>query len=234
VLIGLYVVASLAHVRPNMIPPLFISVLAVLSFLVSFGMPIWLAWVSPKDAAAADEEAVEEEVAMADEPESSKEAREMLKKGEKLDDVVMGQTKWTTLFLDFIGFRMCEEGFYFYQEVTTYRKADPAILPAEFQRIRSQFIGSGALFQVNIPDYMVKTIAQKAEGGPPTPDIFDDAFAENREVLMTDVFPAFKAWKKTKDSTAQLKAKTDHASWPRVVTRKESIRVPKGVNAPPA
>jgi hypothetical protein len=244
VLIGMYVITSMARVRPNVIPTVFIVLLSVLSFLVSFGMPIWLAWVSPRDASAAEEagaeeEDVVEEVAIEDEPESSREARVILSKGEKLDDVIMLGTKWTTLFLEFMGFRMCEEGFYFYLEVTNYKKADPPMAPdallAEFTRIRSKFIGSGAPFQVNIPDHMVKNIAQRVEGGtPPTLDIFDDAFVENRKVLVTDVFPAFKVWKKTKEFTAQQKAKMDPVNWPKTLTRKKSLRVNAHVNQPPA
>jgi hypothetical protein len=120
-----------------------------------------LAWVSPKDTAAGEddglrdeaEEEFEEEVTIEDEPEDSKEARELLKKGEKVDDVIMGETQWTKLFLEFMGFRMCEEGFYFYQDVQNYRKLDASLLQAEILRIRQKFIGSGAPFQVNIPDY---------------------------------------------------------------------------------
>jgi hypothetical protein len=225
---GAYVLTSLAQITIHVIPPLCVIVLAVLSFLISFGMPIWLAWVSPKDMQAAEEvdEEFEEEVTNEDdEPEESKEARELLKKGEKLDDVMTTETQWRNLFLEFMSFRMCEEGFHFYQAVQKYRKLEQPDLQLEFQQIRHKFIGSGAPFQVNIPDYMVKNITSRAESGPPTVDIFDEAFVENRKVLVTDVFPAFKAWKKTKELTGTLKQKMDPANWPRVVTRRRSTRV---------
>jgi hypothetical protein len=79
-------------------------------------------------------------------------------------------------------------------------------------------------------DHMVKAILGKVENATPTIDIFDDAFTENRKVLVTDVFPAFKAWKKTKEFTAQLKAKTDPTNWPKIITRQKSTRVSKRIN----
>jgi hypothetical protein len=123
---------------------------------------------------------------------------------------------------------MCEEGFHFYLEVTKYREADPGILASEFARIRAKFIGSGAPFQVNIPDHMVKLISQRAD--EPTKDSFEEAFGENRKVLVTDVFPAYKIWKQTKELRAKLTARTDPANWARVVTRKKSTKVAPKLN----
>jgi hypothetical protein len=77
---------------------------------------------------------------------------------------------------------------------------------------------------------MMKNISAKVEGGILTADVFDEAFSENRKVLVTDVFPAYKAWKKTKEFTAQLKAKTDPANWPNIVTKRKSVRVGRQTN----
>jgi hypothetical protein len=205
------------------------------SFCVIFSNFIWNANVvsleSPKEAAPlaieleAEEEDIIEELPPEDEPQESKDARELLKKGEKVDDVVMADTQWTKLFKEFMGLRMCEEGFYFYQEVVKFKTLEEGLIQAEFARIRQKFIGSGAPFQVNIPDHMVKTISARADAGPVGVDIFDDAFTENRKVLATDVFPAWKAWKKTKDLVGKLKAATDPANWPKTITRRKSTRV---------
>jgi hypothetical protein len=113
VLIGMYVVTSLAKVKPNVVPSGFIIILSVLSFLTSFGMPIWLAWVTPKvDAVDVTEEAevkaeVEEfvEVNEDERPEFIE-----LKKLDRFDEAFLACNVWRNLFLSFLQVRMCEEG----------------------------------------------------------------------------------------------------------------------------
>jgi hypothetical protein len=221
VLIGLYIVTSLARVSLYLIPSFFILLLSVLSFLVSFGMPMWLAWVSPKEEEArliieeSDDENITEGFLEDDEPQESKDARDLLKKGERVEDVILLDTEWTKLFKEFLEVRMCEEGFLFWQEVVKFRDLEEQFVQTEFTRIRQKFIGSGARFQINISDLMVKAISVRVEEGRVGKDIFDQAFEENRKVLVTDVFPAWKAWKKTKEMVGKLKEKTDPAHWPR-------------------
>jgi hypothetical protein len=147
------------------------------------------------------------------EPESSKEAKELLEKGENIDFLIMGNTKWTELLLEFCQSDWGRDLVYGYREIQNYRKLKGSLLKGEFNRIRQKFIEEGAPSQINFSADMRQRIVRRAENGGPTVDIFDEALVEIEKISKVSILPNFRKWMKTKEFVAQLKAKTDPRNW---------------------
>jgi hypothetical protein len=181
VFIGLYVITGLAKAKPSVLPSIILIILSVCSFLVSFGMPLHLAIIKPPEGDLGID---------------------------VLDDIdkLMADPKGSQLFLKYLEKAFCEEVWYFYKAVQEYRvNSGGDDMEAEYNRIATQFIGAGAPQQVNIPDYMVKEIHEKAKMADIGPSIFNNAFAENRKVMVTDQFSKFRNSPSAKEYAKELR-----------------------------
>jgi hypothetical protein len=178
IFIGAYIILGLIH-KGQRLPWILIVVVCCISFLVSFGMPMHLAIVKPAGAILGVE--------------SLDNIDKLLK-----DREAMG------LFYKFLQKRLCTEGYFFIAAVERYRSLDIDDVDGirtQFTNIKDKFIGNGAPMQINIPDHMARAI----HSSEPTLDVFNEAFDENKKLLATDVFPAFKHSPEVKAYATKIK-----------------------------
>jgi hypothetical protein len=112
---------------------------------------------------------------------------------DNLENLLAGPEEGAQEFLHFCQKRMCPEGFFFYRAVQRFREIPPEPpdeMRDEYLSIRRRYIGNSAPLQINISDQIVERIVSRENNV--TPDVFNEAFEENKKVLKTDVFPAFK------------------------------------------
>ncbi|KAH0791498.1 regulator of G-protein signaling 1-like isoform X2 [Histomonas meleagridis] len=185
VLIGLYIVLGWVEGSQNkstIVPPIFANVLCIISMLLSFGMPIQLAYVKPPEV---------------------KLGMERLDKLEEL----LKDKEASKMFIEFVNKRGCPEGYLFYREIEKFRKiSSQEELNEAFARIKKTYIEQNATMRVNIADHIVKEIGKVKT---PTADVFNDAFIDNLRLMKTDLFPQFKCSKQLKDYAKKLRAKGD-------------------------
>lgn len=176
VFISLYVITGWAKLGPLQLPPIIAIVLCVLSFMISFGMPIQLALAKPVSANLGHE---------------------------RLDNlnVLLEDKKGSYLFLDFLNQSMCPEGYHFLRAVQKYRTLSTEEQRIMFPKIVSRYISSEDAINIH-----ADIIRQLKEMDPNQADLFtfDKAYDENFKVLRTDMFLKFQSTDEAKNYAKEL------------------------------
>ena len=150
--------------------------------LLTFGMPIHLAYVKPPEVKLG------------------------MDRLDKLEEILKDKEA-SKMFLRFLNKRGCPEGYLFYREVEKYRKiASQEELNKAFDRIKRTYIVQNSVMKINIADHIVKDIDKVTV---PTADVFNDAFMDNIRLMKTDCFPPFKCSKQLRDYACKLRANGD-------------------------
>lgn len=125
IFISLYIICGWLDIGTFRTPPIFLIVLCISSFLVSFGMPLQLSLVVHKEASFGD------------------------KKYDSLDEILNNKDTYN-LLVDFCNKKLCTEFILFYDDVKKYKKLDPVYLPEKYSQMVEKYVEDEAPFHINV------------------------------------------------------------------------------------
>jgi hypothetical protein len=162
------------------IAPIINILVCIISFLISFGMPVHLAVIKPKQISF---------------------GTEIL---DKIDNLLEDKEA-SRLIYEYMEKRLCTENYMFVRAVQRYMKiTDPDQLQREYDAIVSEYIRSDSASRVNIPDSQVKSILNSTE--KPHAQSFNAPYNEVRKIMQQNVLPDFKTTKPALEYARKLAA----------------------------
>ena len=177
IFLGPYIALGWTKAVPNEIESMILLLLCIVSFLISFGMPIHMAKVKPINVDLGN--------AILDD-----------------FDKLMDDQEGSELFYEYMGTRMCTECLDFYRAVKRFQSLcadnNRDAVRAEFESMKRRFIGDTALTPINISDRIVQDINAVDMNGEIPANVFHRADEDNRKTMKTDLYPRFKQWDKAK------------------------------------
>lgn len=164
------------------IGPIFNILVCIISFLISFGMPVHLSVIKPKTVTLGSK---------------------VLDKVESLFE----DQEASQLFYEYMEKRFCVENFKFYRAIQKYMKlTDPDQLQKEYDMIRATYIENQGELHVNISAGQVNKILSSTE--KPHSNSFLEAFNEVKKLINTNILPEFKTTEPAREYARRLAAIT--------------------------
>lgn len=165
--------------------PIFCVVLCVISFLVSFGMPVHMAIVQPKD----------------------------IKLGTKILDSlesILADERASELLISYLERQCCVDNYYFLKRVKEYQQiTNPDELNERYEKIIKEFINSDSVSHINISDQMTKKLLkERSDGVKPSSHSFNEPYQEINKVTAQNIAFGFKDDPAVRKYARQLNAQS--------------------------
>lgn len=172
--------------RPKfaIVSPIFCIILCVVSFLVSFGMPVHMAIVQPPN----------------------------IKLGTKILDqleYILQDEKASQLLKDYLERQCCVDNYYFLKRVRDYQQiTNPEELQDRYQKIMDTFINPDSVSHINISDAMTKRLLNQMSEGKPSSHSFNEPYQEIHRITEQNIAFGFKDQAEVKAYARELNAKS--------------------------
>lgn len=163
VFISLYIFFGWSDIGTFRTPPIFLIILCISSFLVSFGMPIQLSIVIRGEKSFGD------------------------KKYDSLEEVLNNKETYD-LLVQFCKKKYCLEFILFYEDVSNYRQLEPDKLEEKYNEMVNKYVEDGAPYQINVHIDVLKRV--KADN--PTPETFNEMLEKSLHLMQVEIFREFK------------------------------------------
>lgn len=164
VFISLYIFFGWSDIGTFRTPPIFLIVLCIASFLVSFGMPIQLSIVIRSEKSFGD------------------------KKYDNFNEVLNNPETYS-LLVQFCKKKLCLEFVLFYEDVNKYKSLDPEKLEEKYADMVDKYVEDEAPFHINVHVDVLKKVMEEDH---PNPETFNEMLEKALHLMQVEIFREFK------------------------------------------